>query len=130
MTDVRKAHRSRIVEPLERLVRSRSGAPFVVITDRMSGKFVQFFGSSSEPLFLTLPCSQLLMSDEQARASRMLGEPKLMKMGPRSPRTFLVFRSAPFVGGDVEAASGLALEVMEEVFHAELDDLKVEFRRS
>jgi len=125
MSDWRERNRPLLEQRLARLLRSR-GRPFVIITDAVSGKFVKFIGSKSEPLLLDLPSSQILTNTEIAEAQRLLGQPRVVKMGPKTRKAFMVWHAGPFESPG--AAAEKALDVMESVFHAGAE-LLVEFGR-
>jgi|SRR5580692_2788162 hypothetical protein len=57
MTKVRLADAApHIIEALERLMaKERSQMPFVVVSDRVTGRFVQFAGSKGERLLFDVP---------------------------------------------------------------------------
>lgn len=120
-----KSHREMIRTALVRLLSRPSGA-FVVIEDARSGKFVQFAGSSGEPLLLDLP-SQTLSPQEMAKAKAVFSN-----LGYPGPETY---RTEEFPGGppageqttfnvkfgsDVDKATDLALAVLYQVY--DLDD--------
>jgi hypothetical protein len=122
----RDAEENRIAARLRQLLK-RDGRPFVVVTDSVTGKFVQLMGSKTEPLLLDLPTAQILSDEEMKAAQELLGEPHRGKMGKRSPREFLVFHAGPFGGklACVQAAE-TAVAVMATVFDATGHALKVE----
>ena len=63
----------RITNALFALLKRDNDDAFVIFEDAASGKFVQFAGSSAQPLLLDLP-SQALTAGEQERAHALFSE--------------------------------------------------------
>ena len=106
---------------LTHLLRRPYGA-YVIIEEPATGKYIQFSGSVSEPLFFDLP-RQTLNLDEFEKARDLFAE-----MGYPGPETFAVYDSmggqarelqTSFTlsfGQDVVNARKLAIAVLHQVF--------------
>ncbi len=123
MTKWRKTYQLQIARKLARIQRRR-GRPYAVVTDVPTGKFVQLVGSKTDPLTLLLPSLQILSDQEMQAARKLLGEPKTVRMGPRSDKSYIVFQGGPF--DDAAQAAAGALDVMDKVFRAAGNDLTVD----
>lgn len=124
MSEWREKYEKKVRRQLSRLRRLRFGDPFVVITDADTGKYVQCVGSRKAPMVVEVSTLQILTDKEVQAAQKLLGSPEVLKMGPRSAKSYSLFCSQPFE--DVGDAAAAALDVMEKVFRAEGHELKVE----
>ncbi len=110
-----------IREALSLLLQHPAGS-YLIIEEPATGKFVQFSGSTEEPLFFDLP-QQTLSQDEFEKARDLFSE-----LGYPGPETFELFESSDgpsagsqtsflvTFGDDIEKATELAIAVFESVF--------------
>jgi hypothetical protein len=108
--------RSRMLAALSAL-KSRDGDAFVIFEDSASGRFVQFAGSSREPLLLDLP-SKGFSPDEAARAKAFFDP-----MGVQPAGKFLSYNTT---FESPEEATNTVLAIFREVFgYSEVPNLKI-----
>jgi hypothetical protein len=116
----REKNADKIRAALGRLQKSSYGA-YIIIEEPSFGKFVQFSGSATEPLYFDLT-RQSLTLDEFGRAEQLFND-----LGYPGPETFAVHEhpGKPAVEtqtsfivpvDDLETATQLALEVFEKVY--------------
>lgn len=105
--------RERIALALERLL-TRDWGAFVIIEVEATGDFVQFAGSTEQPLLMDVPV-QSLSEDEQARA-RQFFEGAGLGAFDDDMQSFMVE-----LGRDPEAAAETALRALRDIFDAPAD---------
>ncbi len=110
-----------IDKALTHLLKRPYGA-YVLIEEPATGKFMQFSGSITEPLFFDLP-QQTLNMDEFEKARSLFAE-----MGYQGPESFAIYETSGgrpteiqtsfnhFFGDDIVKARELAIAVLHTVF--------------
>lgn len=83
--ELRKKNRTIILDSLTELLGAQDNDSFVIFEEANSGKFVQFSGSSVDPLLLDLP-AQTLDAEEMQRATSLFSQ-----LGYAGPETHQVF---------------------------------------
>lgn len=101
-----------ITEALGRLLTRKDDGAFVVITEETTSRFVQFAGSSREPLILDAP-RRPLPSDERAAIEQLFAGHDGLRVTEESVQ--VVF------GRDVGAAADAALRIFREVYRLDAD---------
>lgn len=120
-------HRAAVEVALRRLLERESDDAFVIVEHAPTGKFVQFVGSSTQPLLLDLPL-QPLVSVEVRRAAALfeelgvqleswpvLDQPEGSVVGTQSGL------QVAFERQEVAQAAALALRVFTEVYKLPAD---------
>jgi hypothetical protein len=110
----------KLEEALVRLINNPDGE-FVIASDSLSNKFIQFAGSSNESLIVDLPI-QTLGPDEIKRAARLFSEygikherwAALDKPGGKPVGIQAGFNLK--VGNDIKKAVEIAMRVFKEVY--------------
>jgi hypothetical protein len=96
-----------IADALRDLLAGTTDGAFVVVEDPDTGKFMQFAGSSDEPLVLDLP-RQAMTTEEVTRAERLFAESD--KVNSEDGSFQIEF------GRDASTAAKLALRVFHDVY--------------
>ena len=115
--------RYRIRDALAALLTREPGDAFVIFEDKAAGKFVQFAGSSEEPLLLDLP-SQPLSKEEFARAKTFFAshgvQPKSPYPSGEGPVSFNLHFQSP------DEAADTVLAIFQEVYgYSEMPELTI-----
>lgn len=124
-------NQARISTALTVLLNRSGDDAFVIIEEKRTGKFVQFAGSTDQPLLLDLP-TQTLSQAEQDRAQELfvsLGAPGLEKWAVTDHAGAPAGTQAGFqmeFGRDPDAAAVVAMRVFTEVYQfADLVELVI-----
>ena len=122
-TTVKPDNQTRITNALTALLQRRNSDAFVILEEKSTGKFVQFAGSSEEPLLLDLPF-QALTKQEIKKAISALKE-----FGAGSPQEYDVYTDEnmetvagrqtslqAYFGQDTYRAAQASMTIFEQVY--------------